>query len=564
MYNLATDNITKHYGIHQVLNGITFVLNAGERVGLVGANGVGKSTLIKILSGEIEADSGTFTIPQGLRVGYLPQVFVADDDATLDDMITASMRYLVALEERMRALEKQMTEATDEALDAVMAEYGTASEQFERYGGYEMDYRVDSVLNGLGVGHIARDRRFATLSGGEKSRVGLALLLLKAPDVLLLDEPTNHLDFASLNWLEDTLKAYRGTVLMVSHDRHFLNNTVNVIIEIDEHSRKARHFTGNYDNFLQVKAQERRKWNEDYARQWEEIKALRHEIKVGAHSNKNYRAHSDGDKFVRNIKKATHDKTVSKRISAAEEKLKRIEENPVPQPPEPLRFNAGFDPQALKGRTPLFVSRLSKAFGSKVIVDDAGFTLNHDSRIVLVGPNGAGKSTLLKMLAGYETPDSGEVYINPAVRVGYLAQEDDAFDPGQTVLEAYGAGLDGTEKELIAALIHLGLFRYDELGKHVHEISSGQRRKLQIARLIARRANLLILDEPTNYISFDVLEELETALADFPGPVIAASHDRRFMQQFGGDIWELRDGTIINHPGGYTGYMEAIAGTVTA
>ena len=455
-----------------------------------------------------------------------------------------------------------MTTVTGDELDTIMADYGTISERFERYGGYEMEYRVDSVLNGLGVGHIPRERLFSTLSGGEKARVGLAMLLLQAPDVLLLDEPTNHLDFASLTWLESWLQRYRGAILMVSHDRQFLNRTVTVIVEIDEHTRKARHYTGNYDFFIEAKAQERRKWIEDYERQWEEIKQLRYEVKVGARSNSNYRAPSDGDKFIKFAKKSQHDATVAKRVRAAAEKLKRIEENPVPQPPKALRFTAEFDPQALKGRTPLYVSQLYKAFGSQVILENLNFTVSQTSHIVIVGPNGAGKSTLLKILVGLETPDSGEVYVNPAVTIGYLAQEDEGLDSEKTVFEAYHQGLDGTEQQHKATLIHLGLFQYDELTKRVGEISSGQRRKLQIARLIAQGANLLVLDEPTNYVSFDVLEELELALHDFPGPVIAASHDRHFLQQFGGDLWELRDGRIIDHPGGYETYIESMTSRV--
>ncbi|MBZ0276974.1 MAG: ATP-binding cassette domain-containing protein, partial [Anaerolineae bacterium] len=239
--------------------------------------------------------------------------------------------------------------------------------------------------------------------------------------------------------------------------------------------------------------------------------------------------------------------TVSKRVHAAEEKLRRIEDNPIPQPPAPLRFTAHFDPQALKGRLPLVVSCLSKRYGTRQIFDDLSFTLGLSSRVVLVGENGAGKSTLLKILVGAETADHGEIYFHPAVKIGYLDQEQRLINPGQTVLEAFRAGLDGTDQQHIAALLHSGLFRYDELSRLVGQLSAGQQRKLQIARLIAEGANLLVLDEPTNYVSFDVLEELETALKDFPGPIIAASHDRRFIQQFEGDVWELRDAQLVQH-----------------
>ncbi len=558
MYSLLVENISKTYGIHAILNSISLVINAGQRVGLVGANGVGKSTLLKIIAGEVEADSGAILLPNGYELGYLPQTPTDYPGQTLADLITAAQRRLIELESRMRRLEQQMTVFEDGALDAVMAEYGDASEQFERYGGYEMAYRVDTVLDGLGVGHIPRERQFVTLSGGEKARVGLALLLLQAPDVLLLDEPTNHLDFASLTWLETYLQSYRGAVLSVSHDRQFLNRTVMVIVEINEHTRQAKHYTGDYDAYLRARALERRKWEVDYARQQDEIKELHIAIKETARRNANYRAPRDGDKFIKFAKKSQHEATVAKRIHSAEERLKRIEVDPIPRPPQELRFNADFDPRTLQGGTPLYVSRLSKAFGNQVVVNDVSFTLTPTSRVVLVGPNGAGKSTLLKMLVGLEASDSGEVYRNPAATIGYLAQEDTALEPAATVLDAYRQGLEGTEQVHKATLIHLGLFRYDELDKHVGQLSSGQRRKLQIARLIAQGTNLLILDEPTNFVSFDVLEELESALQAFPGPVIAASHDRRFLQQFNGDIWELRAGQLVDRPAQYSDWVATV------
>ncbi|HLU09063.1 MAG TPA: ABC-F family ATP-binding cassette domain-containing protein [Oceanobacillus sp.] len=541
---LGIEGISKSYGLQQVLNGVSFVLNAGQRIGLVGANGVGKTTLLKIIAGEVTPDSGKISIPPDVEIGYLAQVIALAEGKTIADLIAESMARLTELERRMRTLEAQMAESSGDTLDALMQEYGETAEQFERYGGYEIDYRVDAVFDGLGLGDMDRDRQFATLSGGEKSRAGLALLLLKSPDVLLLDEPTSHLDFAALEWLEDYLSVYRGALLVVSHDRQFLNRTVNVIVEIDEHTRAARQYVGDYDNYVRVKTLERLRWREDYERQQEEIKALRQEIKVDARRNSNYRTHTDGDKFVRNGKIATHDHTVSKKVRAAEEKLRRIEANPIPEPPDDLRFSPEFDPDALKGRAPLYVSGLVKAFGERYVLDEVTFTLGRDSRIVIVGPNGAGKSTLLKILAGVESPDAGEVYVNPAVRIGYLDQEQETLDENQTLFEAYAVGLPGTEQQLKATLIKSGLFRYEEFGKRVGDLSRGQQRKLQIARLIAGKANLLILDESTNSISFDVLEAFEAALRDFPGAIIAASHDRRFIQQFGGDVWALEAGKL--------------------
>ncbi len=551
---LTINHISKSYGFHLILSDVSLVVNAGERIGLVGANGVGKSTLLKIITNEIAPDSGEVLLSPDHKLGYLAQIIECYDDQTLDDLIAASVADLRDLEARMRALEQRMTTTGGSDLAAVMDEYGETADRFERYGGYEIDYRVDLVLTGLGVAALPRNRPFGTLSGGEKARVGLALLLLQSPDVLLLDEPTNHLDFATMRWLEDYLQGYRGAILVVSHDREFLNHVATAIVELDEHSRTAKRYSGDYDSYHRAKAHERLQWVQNYVQQQQEIKELRIAIKQTAHQNSNYRAHTDNDKFVVNIKRSTHDATVSKRIHVAEEKLKRIEADPIPKPPEELKFEATFDPQVLKGRLPIVVSRLSKRYGDQTVLDDLSFTVGQRSRIVLVGVNGAGKSTLLRILTGFETADTGEVTINPAVKLGYLDQEGRTLDPDLTVFEAYQQGLEGSEQALKSILLQSGLFRYDDIDKRVGVLSAGQQRKLQIARLIADGSNLLILDEPTNYVSFDVLEELEAALKLFPGPVIAASHDRRFIQQFGGEVWALEGGHL--NVDGYVQYVE--------
>jgi macrolide transport system ATP-binding/permease protein len=554
-FQCRVTNISKTYGIHQILNQVSLTLSSGQRLGLVGANGVGKSTLIKIITGEIDADEGTISFTPGLQIGYLQQTITDIEGKTLADLIAESLSQLRAIESRLRVLEQQMTSVDGATLDDVMAEYGDLTEQFERYGGYEMDSRVDTVLGGLKIAKIARERPFSTLSGGEKARFGLAMLLLQSPDLLLLDEPTNHLDAASLTWLEDYLRATHGAILVVSHDRHFLNRVVNVIVEINEHTHQTKRYAGDYDAYRLAKQQERVKWHDDFARQQDEIKRLRQEIKVTARRNDNYRAKyafSD-DKLLRNFKKAGHDTTISKRVRNAEEKLKRIDANPVPRPPDELRFDPDFDPQVLRGRVPVHVEDLKKSFGENIILRDVSFSLRLKSRVLLVGPNGAGKSTLLKILVGLETPTSGEVYLHPAARIGYLDQEQRTLNPDHTVFEAYRGGLEEPDQTLKSMLLRAELFRYDELDKRVGDLSVGQQRKLQIARMIAAKANLLILDEPTNYVSFDVLEEFETTLREFPGPIIAASHDRRFIQQFNGDIWRLEDGQLIEETQGDTG-----------
>ncbi|MCL4249701.1 MAG: ATP-binding cassette domain-containing protein [Anaerolineae bacterium] len=537
---LTIRHIHKSYGLKTVLHDVSLILNAGERIGLVGANGVGKSTLLKIVAGEVIPDDGTVGLARGAALGYLPQVIPFRADNSLADLIAAALDDFRALEAEMRRLETQMTAADSDDLQDVLDAYGEVSEAYTRRGGYTIDTRLDELLTRLGVAHIARDQTFGALSGGEKARVGLALLLVRAPDVLLLDEPTNHLDHATLDWLETYLAAYPGAALIVSHDRQFLDRTANAIIEIDEHTRSTRRFNGNYTTYANTKALERVTWERDYERQQDEIKALRYEIKVGARQNSNYRAHADNDKFVRNIKIATHQATVSKRIRDAEQRLARIEADPIPQPPDPLRFRPLFDPARLKGQHLLIASNLSKTYGDRCLLSDVSLTVEADSRILLTGPNGSGKTTLLRLMLGEEDPDAGTVWTHAAVKIGYLAQEAGRFNLAHSLFEVYRDGLPGDDQTWKSELIQSGLFRYDDFATAVGALSSGQRRKLQIARLIAERANLLVLDEPTNDVSFDVLEGLEAAIRAFPGPVIASSHDRRFMAEFGREAGEAR------------------------
>lgn len=552
---LMIDQISKAYGDNQVLNSVSFTLAEGQKLGLVGANGVGKSTLLRIIVGEIEADGGKVTLAAGTRLGYLPQVLTNADAMSVDELIMASLAELTALETRLRELEALMAHANGD-LDALLADYGQVSEQFERRGGYDLEHRRQAILAGLQIDHIDPCRPVGTLSGGEKSRVGLAALLLQEPDLLLLDEPTNHLDFRALSWLEEYLSSFRGGLLAVSHDRHFLNQTVGAIVEIDEHSKEAKLYNGNYDFYAQVKAQERVKWEESYWAQQEEIWELRKLIKLKArqvgHTN---RAPRDGDKFIIYFKAQRIDDAISRNIRSAEEKLRRIEEDPIPKPPRPLEINPTFDPAELVSHTPLSASGLTKRYGEHTILQDVTVTVNANSRVVIVGPNGAGKSTLLRLLAGVEKPDAGSVQLAASVVLGYLDQEQQLLDPRQSVFESFRDGRPGDYEEFKAELLGYGLFAWPDLAKTVGALSVGQKRKLQIARLLTQRANLLLLDEPTNHISLDVLEQFEEALSNFAGPVVAVSHDRRFIQRFAQEIWELSDGKVKRYLGGWEEYM---------
>jgi macrolide transport system ATP-binding/permease protein len=546
---LHIQHVTKSYGLHTVLNDVSLLLHPGERVGLVGANGVGKSTLLKIAAGEITPDSGRVVRAPDMATGYLRQVILGRDDAALGVLLNEAVADMRRIEVRLRELEAMMTGASGD-LAQLMAEHGDLLEVFERRGGYTLDHRQAEVLSGLGIAHLELSRRFGSLSGGEKARVGLAMLLLASPELLLLDEPTNHLDYRSADWLEAYIGAHRGALLIVSHDRHFLNRTVGAVVEIDEFSRKTQHYTGDYESYRRAKAAERAKWRADYAAQQQEIRVLRLEAAETARRNDNYRAHTDNDKLLRNAKRAKHQATVSQRVRDAEVRLSRLLADPIPEPPDDLHFDADLDVDKIGSRLPLRAVSLVKCFGSRAVLGDVSLDLMRASRVVIVGENGAGKSTLLRILAGLDTPDSGSVQVNPGVRIGWLDQEQRLVSGDLTLFEAYGAGLPDPPKALQARLIKSGLFRYTDFDKPVRSLSSGELRKLHIARLIASRANLLILDEPTNDISLEVLEGLEAALRSFPGAVIAASHDRYFIRQFvgappGGEIWELRDGVLL-------------------
>jgi len=552
--SLLVTNVAKNYGDTLVLHNATFTINSGDRVGLVGANGSGKSTLLRIVAGEIEADSGSVRMEPPAQLGYLAQE-MGDETRNIAQLIADARGDLDAAHRRMRELEAHMaTPGLDaSALDALLANYAHATADFERLGGYET-WEADAILEGLGLGEIDRNRPATTLSGGEKVRLALALLLLQNPDYLLLDEPTNHLDFAALGWLEEFLASRKGALLVVSHDRLFLDRTVTRIIEIDDHTRETLFYPGNYSFFASEKVRARQRAADAWNEQQEEIKELRKIIRVRGRQVAHNRKAKDSDGFYMNFKGGRIDATIARNVHAAEEKLARIEADPLPKPPKPIDINPDFQPTVFGSKQPIVADDISLAYGDRVILRHVDVTIASTSRVVLVGPNGAGKSTLLKILAGLLKPDSGQVYRAPGVVVGHLDQEQETLATHGTLYEVYAEGLQGDFEELKTELLSTGLFVWDELNRPVAGLSVGQRRKLQLARLLALRANLLLLDEPTNHISLDVLEEFESALLAFPGPIVAVSHDRRFIERFADEVWAVEDGALKKYAGGWIEY----------
>ena len=543
---LSVRGLSKTYGAVTVLNNVSFNINSNDRVGLVGMNGAGKTTLLRILLGQETMDSGKISFAPSLELGYLPQTTPDFYGRTIQDLILESLGNLRQLEVRMRQVEAAMTTGGEDQLPALLAEYDQLSTKFQDHGGYDLDYKIDTILTGLQLAYLPREQEVDTLSGGEKERIGLATLLLRSPDLLLLDEPTNHLDIASVEWLEAYLSRYTGAIIVVSHDRQFLNRSVNQIFEIDEHSHQLKQYEGNYDAYALAKEAERAKWEEDYERQQEEIKELRKRIRETARNVAHNRPPRDNDKMQHDFFGGRVQQAISRGIRDAEERLKRIEADPIPKPPKRLQAHPYFDTESLQSREVISVTGLGKNLGGRCILHDINFTLAPAARVVLTGPNGAGKTTLLKLIMGLEMPSEGAVRVAAGGRIGYLPQEPDLPDLSKTVLEAYRYGRVGFEGEFVAKLIGYGMFRLEDMSKTIGQLSVGQRRKLEIARLLAGQPNMLLLDEPTNYISLDVLEAFEAAVLNFPGPIIAVSHDRFFMQRFAGKIWEIVDGRLVN------------------
>ena len=554
---LSVSHVSMSFGPISVLNDISFVVNDGERVGLVGANGVGKSTLLRIITGEITPDSGDVLIPESVTPGYLAQQPPLLPDATVDDLIYEIVGELRQLETQLRDIESRLANP-DEDLDALLVDYGEIQERFERAGGYEIDHQIESVIAGLGLGDLDRQRLFASLSGGEQERILLATLLLHSPDLLLLDEPTNHLDFAALGWLESYLSTYPGGILAVSHDRAFLNRTANRIVEIDERTRTAKQYVGNYDDFAAQHERERADWIAQYAAQQEEIHELRRALRVSSRQIAPNRAPRDADKMAYDFKGGRIDAAISRGVRAAEERLRRIEAEAIEKPPSTLRILPEFDVAAVRSAEVIAATDLRQEWDGKVILDDVSFVIGAGDRIVIVGPNGAGKTTLLNIIAGRATPTSGEVRVARDVRLGYLDQAADLSAESGTVLDVYRRGLEMDQQAAIDELIRYGLFTIEDVRKSVSVLSAGQRRKLQLARLLAEHPSVLLLDEPTNHLSFDVLTRLEHALLEYPGPLVCVSHDRWFIERFDGVVWELRHGQLVVRHGSPTDALEQI------
>ncbi|MFF1925817.1 ribosomal protection-like ABC-F family protein [Streptomyces sp. NPDC058221] len=532
---LAMKDVSRTYGERTVLDQVSFTVRPGDRVGVIGENGSGKSTLLRLLAGVEAPDSGEITVRFPGGTGYLSQTLDLVPARTVQDAVDTALSELRALERRIRDAETALA-LPGGPDDTRLTAYGDLLTEYEERGGYLADTRVDAALHGLGLGHLTRERPLGTLSGGEQSRLALACVLAAGPELLLLDEPTNHLDLTATTWLEDHLRAHRGTAVVITHDRAFLERTTTVIAEVDRDLRTVSTYGDGWDGYRTAKAAARRRWAQDHQEWLDEL--ARTEELVSAAGRRLAGAGKDpGEGFGKH--RRSHEAKLSGRVRAARIRLEGLRDAPVPAPPQPLRFTVdlALAAEGEQASGPL-VELESVAVGDRLRMPH--LRVPAGQRLLVTGPNGAGKSTLLRVLAGDLAPGSGTV--RRRCRIGYLPQDLPARPTRRTLLATFAAGRPGHADEYADTLLALGLFRPEDLTVPVADLSVGQQRRLALARLVTRPADLLVLDEPTNHIALGLVEELEAALAAYPGAVVVVSHDRSFRSRFTGDRLELHNG----------------------
>ncbi|MEV5986345.1 ribosomal protection-like ABC-F family protein [Streptomyces sp. NPDC052051] len=515
--------VSKSFDGRLVLDSVTCSLAVGERTGIIGENGSGKTTLLRLLAGQERPDQGEVVVQATGGVGYLAQDEQLPPQATVQQVIDRGLSDLRAVEQRMRRLETAMADGDE----AGMAEYGELMTVFELRGGYDADARVERALHGLGLGLVGRDRTVGSLSGGERVRLRLAACLAVAPEVLLLDEPTNHLDDSALSWLEEHLRARRGTTVAVSHDRVFLERIATGLLEVDADTCRVVRYGNGYTGYLAEKAAARQRWAQAYDQWRADIDRLREAAATTARQVAPGRPMKDGNKLAYDRAGGRVQQSLASRVRNAEERLRRLLADPVPLPPEPLRFTPVLRTHRLQD---VVLDAADIAVTDRLAPTSLSVTAGE--RLLITGPNGAGKSTLLRVLAGDVTPDSGSV--TRRGRVGYLPQEPRPGEPAETVLAAFARGRTGEADGHAEHLLSLGLFDRDQLTVPVGRLSTGQLQRLALARLLSAPWDILLLDEPTNHLSPALGEELETALTGYDGTLVIVSHDRRLRRHWQG------------------------------
>ena len=534
MIDISVSNLVKEFEVgHKILDGLTFQVDTGERVGLLGPNGCGKTTLLRILTGVMDYDEGDVVIAPGKRMGLISQIPVYPAGYTVEDVLATAFEPLREMEREMAALAEQMGEGTDPAL---LARYDKLTAAFEAAGGYETDTKTNKVCNGLTIPQSMREQLFDKLSGGEKTRVNLARLILEDTDILLLDEPTNHLDLRATEWLEEYLDKFKGTVLTVSHDRYFLDKVVNRIVEIQ--GGKAEFYSGNYSFYVVEK--ERR--YEEKLRQYEKEQAKIEQLEKAAEQMRVW-AYSGMDKTF-------------KRVKSMEKRIERM--RTTDRPTKERKMEVRFGEREFRGDEVLTIKGLTKSFGERTLFSNLSLEVAGGERIALLGDNGSGKTTLLKILLGEEEPDAGKVRMGPTVKVGYLPQHVHFDHPERNLVDTLIYEQDCTAQTARNRLAAFK-FRGEDVFKPVSALSGGEQSRLRLCMLMDEKINLLILDEPTNHLDIQSREWIEEAVEEYEGNLLFVSHDRYFIDRFASRIWMLEDGHITDFRGNYQEYQAARA-----
>lgn len=529
---LSCQNISKSFGTDEVLKDISFHLEANEKAAIVGINGAGKSTLLKIIMQKEQADAGEVVLAKDAALGYLAQYQDISGERSIYEEVLSSRGEVLELEARLREQEAQMNLLAGEELERLLENYHRLSREFELLGGYTYRSEVTGILKGLGFLDEELTRKMGELSGGQKTRVSLGKLLVTRPDVLLLDEPTNHLDVESIRWLEGFLANYKGAVVIVSHDRYFLDRVVTKVIEIFQH--KGFVYQGNYTEFAKKKAKMRQDLLRQYYRQQQEIK---HQEEV-----------------IAKLKAFNREKSI-KRAESREKLLDKVERLEKPTE-EHTDVHIVLEPEVTSGNDVLTVSNLAKAYGAHRLFSDLSFELKRGERVALIGNNGTGKTTILKLINGLAEGDGGSITLGTNVQIGYYDQEHQLLHMEKTIFEEISDAYPQLNNTKIRNVLAAFLFTNDDVFKRISDLSGGERGRVSLAKLMLSNANFLILDEPTNHLDITSKEILESALNQYTGTVLFVSHDRYFINQTATRILELTGETLVNYLGNYDYYLE--------
>lgn len=529
---LSCQNISKSFGEKEVLRNVSFQMEPHDRTALIGSNGCGKSTLLKIIMGQMKQDDGTVVFAKDVKVGYLAQY--QDDEAkgTIYEIVMDALKPLIAREKELRHMEEEMSSKSGKDLETLLEEYHRLSDEFDRMGGYTYRSEVTGVLKGLGFREDEFDKTVTELSGGQKTRVFLGRLLVSHPDILILDEPINHLDLHSIQWLEGFLANYQGAVLLVAHDRYFLDRIIDHVVDLSNHSCHV--YRGNYTQFVQQKSEVVKTLEREYENQQ---KAIEHQQEV-----------------ITKLKSFNREKSI-KRAESREKMLSKMD---VIERPEELdtAMKLTLEPDHISGKNVLEVTNLSKGFDGTTLFSDVNFLIRRGERVGIIGDNGTGKTTLLKIINGRIKADSGTIRLGSNVTIGYYDQAQQELDDSKTLFQEMQDAYPNLNDTRIRNVLAAFLFTGDDVFKLISALSGGERGRVSLAKLMLSGANFLILDEPTNHLDMESKEILENALKAYTGTLLYVSHDRYFINQTATRILELEDESFHEYLGNYDYYLD--------